>query len=127
MDPDIWGPPLWKSIHYIALNFNPENISYYRVFFENLWALLPCSLCSEHYRKNYIEIPIDFTNRYKLFEWTVKMHNKVNKLNHKPEYTYEQALKIYSNNESKINYIYATVIIVVLITLSYYIKKKIYS
>ena len=123
MDPDVWGPPLWRSIHFIALNYNPKNHVYYQQFFENLWALLPCSVCSEHYRKNYHDIPIDFTNRHKLFAWTVKMHNRVNKMNGKPEYSYEEAIKIYERPKTnKIRYIYILVIIIIVMIALYYIK-----
>jgi len=108
MDPRIWGPPLWKSVHYIALGYpeNPTEIDKqrFKIFFTNLHHVIPCQKCSDHYRKHMSSIPIEpyLSDSGDLFAWTVKMHNKVNVLNGKKEWSFEKAYNQYSEKSSNI-------------------------
>jgi len=105
MTPEIWGKHLWFSMHFIALAY-PRNPSYdqrknYKQFYENLWKVLPCKKCSVHYRQNLKELPLEdgnkdfLENNKTLFEWTVIMHNIVNKSLGKPQISLEDAEKMY--------------------------------
>ena len=107
MDINIWGKSIWACIHYVALGY-PVAPSYsdkekYKQFFLTLGPVLPCYKCSVNFQKHLTEIPIDpyLENQEKLFEWTVKLHNLVNKENSKPTYTVEQAKQYYLKGESK--------------------------
>ncbi len=92
MDPSQWGPSAWMFIHYVALGYpdknpSPEDRKNYRDFFINLWKVLPCYSCSEHYQQHLTELPpIDnyLSSNERLFEWTWMLHNKVNKALDKP-------------------------------------------
>ena len=96
------GPKLWKSIHNVALVEYPENPSeddktYYMNYYKNFWKIIPCLKCSVNYRKNWEELPITsyLESRTQLFEWTVLLHNIVNKELGKKEISLSEALSIY--------------------------------
>lgn len=86
--PGVWGPVLWRAIHFVALGY-PENPtaehvqSYGNFFVEALPDVIPCKMCSDNYKRHLNELPISpFLHeggKHKLFEWTVEMHNIVNK------------------------------------------------
>ena len=102
LPPESWGPFFWHTIHIAALGY-PSKPSYAQKnaakdFFESLKFLIPCPVCRDHYSK-YMEIlPLipHLDSRDDLFKWTVLLHNEVNKMLNKPEYTQAQALSYYS-------------------------------
>lgn len=132
------GPNIWKSIHYIALYY-PEKPTYndkqnYYIFFTNLATVLPCKKCQKNYTKNLIEYPIEsnLESREKLFEWTVNIHNIVNKELGKKQMSLEKAYDIYKNDKIKyydynINYyiLFILLIIVIIILIAYIYREKI--
>ena len=90
-----WGPSLWKSIHFIALGY-PDNPSQsdrydYKNFYTSLGKVLPCMRCSRHYEQHLESLPIhDYLDTQdRLFEWTVRLHNAVNRDLGKPTYSVE--------------------------------------
>ncbi len=103
IDKNIWGSHLWYSIHFIALGYpkNPSNAdkTNYKNFYENLVNVIPCADCAEHLKENLKSIPIDnFLNtREKLFEWTVLLHNQVNKLLNRREWSIQEAHALYTD------------------------------
>lgn len=101
--PSVWGPSLWRGIHFIALGYpeNPteESIQSYGDFFvEALPKVIPCKTCADNYIRHLRELPITpylySGGKHRLFEWTVEMHNIVNKELGKtdPIWTTERAL-----------------------------------
>lgn len=101
----IWGPPLWISIHNVALGF-PENPTtadreQYRQFYELLGYVIPCQKCATNYRQHTSDLPIDqfLYNRKDLFRWTVLLHNIVNKSLGKRQWTLDEAWSMYNNFE----------------------------
>ena len=123
INPNKWGPHLWKSIHYISLNYsnNPsqKTKSRYKKFFTSLKDVIPCSECKKHYTETLILIPLDncyLKNRTNLFNWTVKIHNRVNKLKNKPILSYKNALLLYTNNNQNniYNILYVLIILIIL-------------
>lgn len=103
--PDVWGPHGWKFLHFIALAYsnNPSEIDKqnYKIFFDSIGNILPCSLCSTHYKENLKNHPLTdevLANRRNLLYWTIDMHNEVNKLNNKPEVDYITAIELIKNN-----------------------------
>ena len=111
MQPYIWGKYLWMSIHFISLGYphNPssEDKHQYKSFFEDLYQILPCSICANNYEKHLNEIPITdkvLQNRKTLFKWTVDMHNLVNKTLNKPYMSYEEAYQLYTQDQNKRSY-----------------------
>lgn len=102
--PANWGPHLWKSIHYIALGFpvkpSATDKANYKAFFMNLPEVLPCFSCAQNYKRHLGEIPpiddfMESSNR--LFEWTWRLHNVVNKDLGKKQISLENAKALYTH------------------------------
>ncbi len=104
--PQIWGPSGWHFIHSVAIAFpdkpTEEQKKSYQEFFTNLGEVLPCELCNENYNQKIKDNPPPLDTPEKMFEWTVDLHNQVNKQNGKPELTYEQARKEYQKRTDMI-------------------------
>ena len=87
MTTKIWGPSLWKIIHFIAKkyplkpNVRDKNITYQ--LFKYLALVIPCSHCQKHYITFFTNKPPNLNSSPELFQWTVKLHNNVNKINKK--------------------------------------------
>ena len=103
IDKNIWGSYLWYSIHFIALGYprNPSNTDKisYKNFYENLVNVIPCQDCAEHFKDNLKSFPIDkfLSTREKFFEWTVLLHNQVNKLLNRKEFKIDKAYTLYTD------------------------------
>jgi hypothetical protein len=133
MDKKLWSKSLWDTFHYIALGFpiKPSNQdkSNYKHFYEDLYKVIPCQECMEHYKKNLEQNPIEsyLENRDKLFEWTVIFHNNVNKFTNNKQISVDEAKKIYLKEKicfPKI-YIFILLFIIFVLFLIYYKLKKI--
>ena len=135
MQPYIWGKYLWPSMHYIALGYpdipsETDIINYYN-FFSNLWQVIPCYKCSLNYQKHLKELPIDLylSSKMKLFEWTVLVHNIVNKELDKTQISLEDALNIYINNnqiyfKNKFDYYYIILLLIIFALIIYILLIK---
>ena len=67
---------------------------------KSLYATIPCQNCSDHY-KSYIDQNEDnldkiCSDRNKLFNFLVDIHNKVNERLNKPQMDYKTAYSMYS-------------------------------
>lgn len=111
--PEVWGKYLWKSIHIVALAYPAQptisDMKNYKSFFHIIGSILPCKKCSIQYMKHLKEIPIEtfLNDTDDLFEWTVKIHNIVNKSLGKKEWTLDEAIAYYSSgafNENTCNH-----------------------
>ena len=97
--PSVWGPFFWHTIHIAALGYpNEPNYTEKKAakeFYESFSQMIPCPVCKEHYSKFLAENPLTphLDNRKDLFEWTVKIHNLVNKSLDKPELTPLEAIQ----------------------------------
>jgi len=103
--PDKWGVHGWKFIHHIALGYpnNPteNDKNDYKNFFTLLGNVLPCSICSDHYNEHLLIYPLTdivLSNKINLINWTIDMHNEVNKKNGTKIYSYREALELIKNN-----------------------------
>lgn len=99
--PSVWGPFFWHTIHIIALGY-PKNPTYTdkkcaKDFYESLAFLLPCSVCREHYKEHITKKPLTpfLDTRKDLLQWTIDIHNEVNKMLGKPEWTMEEVVIYY--------------------------------
>ena len=118
MHPHIWGPHLWFFIHTLCLETpvksSVENKNYIKNFFLNLQNIIPCEQSKEHYNQNLSTIPnidasLDNEND-SLFYWSVQLHNSVNKMLGKKEWTNEEAYNYYKYIfEEKRIYSYGTI------------------
>lgn len=103
--PDIWGPYAWKFIHMVALAYpskptEEDKLNYY-TFFISISNILPCHLCSDHYKNNLLKHQLTdnvLSSRENLVKWTIDMHNEVNISNNKNVYDYDYAIDLIKNN-----------------------------
>lgn len=77
IDPTIWGPHVWATMHTLALRADAEreNLAFGN-FLNSLHFLLPCNRCKDDYSKYIANNGYPLTNE--AFAWTVKFHNHVN-------------------------------------------------
>lgn len=105
-NPKVWGPSFWFSLHVSAAHYpeNPSQIVRERMK-QRILAIpyeVPCATCRPHasafiesYRDKLDQV---VSNKHELGKFYVDFHNKVNQRYGKPEWTYEQAYKVYSGN-----------------------------
>jgi len=132
--PKQWGNEGWHLIHYVTLNYpsspTEEDKKRYIGFLESLQYVLPCEGCSYNWGLKVKEHPPKLDNRKEFFEWSVDMHNEVNKSHGKKELTYEEALKQIANKKKKElikdSILLTGSIIGVLFVLSYTITRKVF-
>ena len=84
MDPNIWGPYFWFTLHTITLSYPDkptyENKRQYNDFFIGLQNVIPCPKCREHYKNHLSNYPIStaLDSKEHLVIWLFNMHNIVN-------------------------------------------------
>jgi hypothetical protein len=85
----------------VALGY-PKNPNYTekkcaKEFYESLAYLIPCSICREHYKNHLISHPLTpyLDSRKDLLKWTIDIHNSVNKMLNKPEWTEVDVISYY--------------------------------
>ena len=92
---EIWGREGWKFIHSVALSYpykpTEKDKENYLAFFKSLENVLPCSICAENFRKKMEKTPPKLESKIALFNWTVDIHNEVNRQNGKKELTHNEA------------------------------------
>ena len=130
MQPSLWGRDLWKSLHFIALAYptKPDlnDKMHYKAFFSNLHKVLPCYQCSVNYQKHLQQLPIDdyLSDNERLFEWSVMMHNLVNKDTGKREISVEQAKRhLFASKKYNVHMI-VTALLVILTAIVVYVLAK---
>ena len=103
--PDKWGVYGWKFIHHIALGYpkipTTNDKNNYKSFFSLIGNVLPCHICSDHYNNNLLIYPLTdevLSDKIKFINWTIDMHNAVNKKNGTKIYDYGEALELIKNN-----------------------------
>lgn len=70
-----WSKYLWDVIHCMCLQSDMYGLSPKVEFLETLDQLMDCESCKLHFR-NFIK---DDPPRYPYFEWSVRLHNDVDK------------------------------------------------
>jgi len=108
LDPNFWGPPLWKSMHSIAEGYpeqdpTEEHKQAARHFYGSLRVLLPCSSCCKHCCAHQQNDPVDdhLESRDNLARWVFDFHNRVNQRTGKPEWGWDQYVKTYRSGETQ--------------------------
>lgn len=129
---ETWGPHMWYTIHFIALGYPIDASSIdkknYKNFYINLPNIIPCDECAKHLVNNLNNFSIDnyLESRDKLFEWTVILHNQVNKMLGKKEWNLDIAKKYYLNFNIKLEetnkcFNKSYIIIIILLTIILYL------
>ena len=145
IEPKIFGPSIWGAMHYIALGAPDKINAYaqgvYRTFYMSLPQLIPCTTCATHFSEVIEGLPIDayLDTSAKLFEWTVKAHNIVNRRLNKPEISVEDARKIwmsvetvthtnkYTNNTDMYSILTKIICILTIFILGYIVGKYVFT
>ena len=101
MKPYVWGPFIWYLIHTIAYNiddddyFQEHKTSYFK-FYESLKSLIPCPICRNHLSRIMKDKKLyECNNKNDLINWTILIHNKVNKKLKKPNFNPINYKKLY--------------------------------
>jgi len=82
---NIWGEPAWMYLHSVALGYpispSESDKQNYKSFFYHMGITLPCEKCRNNFKKHWRKHPIrnSLSSPDKLFEWTVKLRNDVNR------------------------------------------------
>ena len=131
LTPNEWGPRLWTSIHLIAMGYpiSPSDIhkQKYKEYFTNLQGVIPCSICANNYKRHLDEdLPLTderLANSESLLNWTIDLHNLVNKENGKKVYSHKEAKKLilshyenFTNTDNSSNN-FLTILIIVFVVL----------
>tara|TARA_B100000575_G_C23090464_1_gene628655 strand:- start:228 stop:671 length:444 start_codon:yes stop_codon:yes gene_type:complete len=141
MNPNIWGPQLWFSLHIITLNYpnNPNNKdkTNFKNFFETLINVIPCNYCKHNFRIHMNKLPIDnaLNNNNSLVKWLFDIHNLTNKHLNKKIFTYQEFISKYKTilqkkniyNYNYICYFIIFIIVIIFIIILYYIYYKYYN
>lgn len=103
ISPNIWGPSTWTFIHLIVLSekepFDTTRLRYYQELFKQLTYLLPCEKCRMHLTENIDKLPniITLKSKRELFDWTTQLHNLVNKITNKQEWSLDMSYNHWSD------------------------------
>jgi hypothetical protein len=105
--PDVWGPHLWRYLHYCTANYpvkpDKQTVQTMVNWIQTLYITLPCTKCKYHFNKyveeNKYRLYDICSSRENLFYFFVDIHNKVNKRNGKGMISYEDAKRMYNYKE----------------------------
>ena len=107
MQSNKWGPDAWSFFHTVSFNYplDPKQCDKdaYKVFFESLKLMLPCSICRKSYNFFYDNFPIDnyLEDRNGVVYWLFILHNIVNMKLDKPTAKFRDVVLKYENNRAK--------------------------
>ena len=96
-----WQRITWHLFHTISLNYNDNYKEEYITFFNTLKTIIPCGICRNHYIENISKENMEIEkniNSENFFNWTVDLHNTVNKMHRKKIWSYDDARKYYEHN-----------------------------
>jgi len=106
LDPKSWGPSFWSMMHWTAAGFSQcpteDEKQNFKLFFEHLQNILPCTECRQHFTSLLKQMPIDahLETSTKLRQWVTDVHNAVNEqMNSNVRYTLEQTDKTYPTDD----------------------------
>lgn len=86
--PSTWGPHFWSTLHIACLGC--QDYKALAEFVEGYVYIIPCLSCRQHFEQVLVENPVPETGDF--FQWSVDVHNIVNKRLGKPEVSYDDAL-----------------------------------
>ncbi len=103
--PVMWGRQAWHFIHFVALSYphkpTEEDKTKYKIFLDSLGNTLPCQICAAHFKENMMKHPPKMDSNEEFFNWTVDIHNLVNKANGKKQISFQKALEETQKNSKQ--------------------------
>lgn len=131
INPKLWGPYFWHTIHFVAYGYpkdpNSEDKEVYFSFYEYIMKVLPCDKCTksaqEIFKKSNLK---DFLNsRDELIKWSHLFHKSVNNELGKDSPTLEEFMHNFTNRSNNSNYLIILVILLVTVALLFmYLYKR---
>jgi hypothetical protein len=104
MNRNIWGPYFWEVFHIACFDYpiHPTNQDKNNItnFIKYYQKILPCKECRTHFMELLNKYPLN-PNNSNLLEWSVFIHNQVNKRLNKPIFEYKNILKKYNSIKKK--------------------------
>ena len=99
-NPTVWGSRAWRKFHGKALYYvdMPSAQERYetKTFYEReFYKDIQCETCRTSYNQFIRQHPIRLNSRMELFNWTIDIHNMVNKKLNKKQLTYGEAYAIW--------------------------------
>ena len=141
MNPEVWGPHFWFTLHTMSMTYpiHPNTVTkkkYYE-FITNLPIFLPNSDIGNHFAKLLDEYPVEpyLSSRISFIKWIHFIHNKINVSLGKPDIPFYDFLEWYhkqyipkdlSDKEKKLlnkKYIEMAVIVILILAVCYCWKK----
>lgn len=86
--PTKWGPHFWMTLHVACVGCQDYKII--SEFVEGYKSIIPCLSCRAHFASVLTENPVPEAGNF--FEWSVDVHNIVNRRLGKREFSYEEAM-----------------------------------
>lgn len=113
LDKSIWGPSTWNLFHLMSYSYNPECKKQYVNIIRNMPYILPCMVCSDHFRRMLFNNPPEkfCDSKENMIKYFNKLHNNVNKRLGKRIIKLEDAHKIYHDKEGNLKIHYQKLII----------------
>lgn len=102
--PEVFGPPLWFSLHTMAATYPEAPSATRRAACERLLGalpeMLPCEHCGEHFAAfvRAADVPAACGGREALAQLMCAAHNEVNRRNGKEVFPCEQVLARYASS-----------------------------
>lgn len=85
-DKDVWGPVLWKELHDRADRYEMDVEAELR-WIDIFTSWIPCGECKNHFVDILNAKQPDLSSKTAYKNWTIDVHNIVNKSLGKPEFT----------------------------------------
>lgn len=110
----LWGPFAWYIIHSLAYHYIDNQREKYVQFYRSLQQVLPCEVCRNHYgsmiaRAQYV--PESNTGRETIHQWTVNMHNEVNRRLNKRVVSIQESTQLYQTIDHNRIYVFLDLMI----------------
>ena len=95
--PKDWGPYLWNFLHCVPKYVKDNNRCKYVALFKNLYHVIPCHVCKEHYAEFYLDNKVTTKKVSTLFlkRWVLKLHNSVNRKLGRKQWTLKESDKVH--------------------------------
>lgn len=103
LDPTIWGPHYWFTLHTIAICYpeypNEVTKKKYYDFIQNLPLFIPIKQIGDGFSKFLDKYPVTpyLDSRASFIKWMHFIHNKINNSLKLPELTMEESMSKYYN------------------------------
>ena len=127
---DIWGPKLWYTMHTKSFRYQPTLKHEYKRFYnKDIFELIPCASCRDHYNQYITENPVDdhLTDRTSIVKWVIDLHNFVNASLYKEQLTYDHVIDLYQTNDHYLKTLITSTLAIIGITLLRFSSSKQHS